>query len=127
MAMQRSNLVVTDGGDATRAYDAACKTVCDAFADLEDRLAAPQRPKDPALASAVADLDMIHGSPSRHAALRAAIGGYADAHRTDATAVPRTMALAFAAGWVAYLAHVRVTAEPALDDVATQADVAWWR
>ena len=33
----------------------------------------------------------------------------------------------FGAGWLAYLAHVRVNAEPALDDVVAHADVAWWR
>jgi len=127
MAMHRSNLLVTDGADAARAYDAARNTVCDAFADLAERLVAPQRARDPALASAVASLDMIHGSDSRHAALRVAIGSYADSHRKDPATVPRTMALAFGAGWVSYLAHVRVDAETALDDVAAHADVAWWR
>jgi len=70
---------------------------------------------------------MVDANGTGRAALLAAVGAYADAHRADAAAVPRTMALAFGAGWIAYLAHVRVTAEPPLDDVAAQADVAWWR
>jgi len=97
------------------------------FVDLEERLAAPERARNAVLASAVAALDMIDGSASTHASMHAAIGAYADAHREDAATVPRTMALAFGAGWVTYLAHVRVGADPALHDVAAQADVAWWR
>jgi hypothetical protein len=77
--------------------------------------------------SAVAELDMVDGGGKQRAALLGAIAAYADAHRADASVVPRTMALAFGAGWIAYLAHVRVSAQPALDDVAAHADVAWWR
>ena len=127
IAMQRAGLVVNDAGEAGEAFDATLSTLVAAYAELADRLADPHRPKDPALQSAIARLDMMHGAAPAGTALAAAMGAYADAHRADPQAVPRTMALAFGAGWLGYLAHVRVTAEPALDDVATHADVAWWR
>jgi len=127
IAMQRAGLVVSDAGAAGEAFEATLQTLVAAYAELADRLADPHRPKDPSLQSAVAELDMVDANGTGRAALLAAVGAYADAHRADAAAVPRTMALAFGAGWIAYLAHVRVTAEPPLDDVAAQADVAWWR
>jgi uncharacterized membrane protein YccC len=131
IAMQRAGLVVNDAGDAGEAFDAALQTLCAAYAELAGRLADPGRPKDPALRTAIAGLDAMHagdeGGKTGRAALLAAIAAYTDAHRAEAAIVPRTMALAFGAGWLAYLAHVRVTAEPALDDVAAHADIAWWR
>jgi uncharacterized membrane protein YccC len=127
IAMQRAGLVVGDAGDACASFDATLATLVAAYDELADRLADPQRPKDSALLSSVAELDMIDSGGKQRAALLGAIAAYADGHRTDADVVPRTMALAFGAGWIAYLAHVRVTAQPALDDVAAHADVAWWR
>jgi uncharacterized membrane protein YccC len=127
IAMQRAGLVVDDARDASTAFDAALTTLVAGYAELAERLADPQRPKDPALFTAVAELDMVDGGGQQRTTLQGAIAAYAEAHRADAAVVPRTMALAFGAGWIAYLAHVRVTAQPALDDVAAHADVAWWR
>ena len=124
IAMQRAGLVVDDAHEAGASFDAALQALVASYAQLADRLADP---KDPAPIHAVADLDMMDSGGKQRAALLDAIASYAEAHRADATVVPRTMALAFGAGWIAYLAHVRVSAQPALDDVAAHADVAWWR
>jgi uncharacterized membrane protein YccC len=116
IAMQRAGLVVGDAGEAGATFDASLAALAAAYDELAERLDDPQRTKDPSLQSAMAGLDMMGDGAGRED-LRAAVGGYVDAHRADPEVVPRTMALAFGAGWLAYLAHVRVAAEPALDDV----------
>jgi uncharacterized membrane protein YccC len=126
IAMQRAGLVVGDAGDAGTAFEAALAALAAAYDELADRLDDPRRAKDPSLREAVAGLDMAGDGAGRES-LRAAVGRYVDAHRADPAVVPHTMALAFGAGWLAYLAHVRVAAEPALDDVVAQAPAAWWR
>jgi uncharacterized membrane protein YccC len=127
LAMQRAGLVVTDAGAAAESFARTLATVEAAYDELARRLADPRVAQDPALQSAMTELDMMRADGSRREALLDAVASYADAHRADASVVPRTMALAFGAGWLAYLAHVRVNAEPALDDVVAHADVAWWR
>jgi hypothetical protein len=126
VAMQRAGLVVADAGEAGAAFDASLDALAVAYAELADRLDDPRRAKDPSVQSAMGGLDMMKDGSGREN-LRAAVGRYVDAHRADPAVVPRTMALAFGAGWLAYLAHVRLAVEPALDDVAAHADVAWWR
>jgi hypothetical protein len=37
------------------------------------------------------------------------------------------MALAWGVGWLGYLAHIRVVAEPSLEAIVTKAEVPWWR
>jgi hypothetical protein len=127
LAMQRAGLVVTDAGAAAESFGRTLATVEAAYDELAQRLAHPRVPKDLALQSAMTELDMMLAGAARREALLDAVASYADAHRADTSVVPRTMALAFGAGWLAYLAHVRVNAEPALDDVVAHADVAWWR
>lgn len=127
IAMQRSNLVVADAGEAGSRFDSTLRVTKAAYDELADRLDDPHRPRDGALQAAMADLDIMHGQGVQWAALLAAIGAWVEARRHDPVTPERTMALVFGAGWVAYLAHVRVAAEPALDDVVAHADVAWWR
>jgi uncharacterized membrane protein YccC len=127
LSMQRAGLVVSDGGEAAEVFAATAATVEAAYDELAARLADPAVAKDPASQSALAELDMMHAGAGRRDALLAAVATYTEAHRAEPDVVARTMALAFGAGWLAYLAHVRITAEPALDDVVAHADVAWWR
>ena len=75
IAMQRAGLVVNDAGEAGEAFDATLSTLVAAYAELADRLADPHRPKDPALQSAIARLDMMHGAAPAGTALVAADGG----------------------------------------------------
>ncbi len=127
VAIQRSGLAVAHAGAANDPFEQAIVLVGAAFDDLAGRLDDPRRAKDPSLLASLAPLDVAHGSGARHAALMDAISQWIEAHRHDAPAVGHAMALAFGAGWIGYLAHVRIAAEPALDDVVRHADVAWWR
>ena len=55
------------------------------------------------------------------------MAAYVEAHRADAQAIARVMALAWGVGWLGYLAHIRTLAEPPLREVASHADAPWWR
>ena len=70
---------------------------------------------------------MIDGAGRQRAAILAATGAYAEAHRGDPATISRVMALAWGVGWLGYLAHIRMLSEPMLGDVASHADTPWWR
>ena len=69
---------------------------------------------------------MIDGAGRQRAAILAAAGAYAEAHRDDTATITRVMALAWGVGWLAYLAHIRVASEPALEEAVSHPDTAWW-
>jgi uncharacterized membrane protein YccC len=127
IAMQRTGYHGVETGDAARLFDGAVATVCASYDELADRLEEPQRAPDLIRRAAIADLDMIDGAGTQRAAILAATGTYAAAHRDDPDTVARVMALAWGVGWLAYLAHLRVLCEPMLDEVTRQADTPWWR
>jgi len=127
IAMQRTGYHGVETGDAARLFNEAVTTVSASYRELADRLEDPQRAPDPALHAAIADLDMRNGAGKQRAAILAATGNYAEAHRGDAETISRVMALTWGVGWLAYLASIRVLCEPMLGEVASQADAPWWR
>jgi hypothetical protein len=127
IAMQRTGYHGVETGDAARLFTEAAATICASYGELADRLEQPQRSPDPALRATVADFDMIDGAGKQRAAILAATGAYAEAHRGDPDTVARVMSLAWGVGWLAYLAHIRMLCEPMLDEVASQANTPWWR
>ena len=127
IAMQRTGYHGVETGDAARLFNEAVTAVCASYGELADRLEQAQRAPDPALRAAIADFDMIDGAGRQRAAILAATGAYAEAHRDDTATISRVMALAWGVGWLAYLAHIRMLSEPMLEDVASHADTPWWR
>ena len=127
IAMQRTGHHGVETGDAARLFNEAVTTVSASYGELADRLEDPQRAPDPALHAAIADFDMIDGAGKQRAAILAATGAYAEAHRGDAETISRVMALTWGVGWLAYLANLRMRCEPMLGEVARQAEVPWWR
>ncbi|MFO1312779.1 MAG: FUSC family protein [Burkholderiales bacterium] len=127
VAIERSGLAVADAGPASHPFEDALTVTAAALDELADRLDDPRRPKDPARLAPLAAIDFANADGARRAALLRAIAAWVDAHRGEGDVVPHAMALAFGAGWIGYLAHVRIAAEPALDDIAAHAGVPWWR
>lgn len=127
IAMQRTGYHGVEAGDAARLFNEAVTTVGVSYGELADRLEQPQRAPDPALRAAIADLDMIDGAGKQRAAILAATGAYTETHRDDPATIARVMALTWGVGWLAYLAHIRMASEPALDEVVSHADAPWWR
>ena len=127
IAMQRTGYHGVETGDAAALFNAAVIAVAASYGELADRLEQPQRAADPVLQATIADLDMIDGAGRQRAAILAATGAYAEAHRDDPETIARVMALTWGVGWLAYLAHLRVYCEPMLDEVASYAETPWWR
>jgi uncharacterized membrane protein YccC len=127
IAMQRSGLRSIEGGDAARLLDETLATVCASYAEMADRLQHPAQRADPALAAAMRDLDMVDGAGARRAAIFAAAQAYVDAHRDGRDTTMRVMTFAFSVGWLGYLAHIRVAAQPNLEAVVEKAGTPWWR
>ncbi|MFO1305017.1 MAG: FUSC family protein [Burkholderiales bacterium] len=126
-AIGKSGLGVADASPASAPFGDALALVSAALDDLADRLDDPGRGKDPALLASLAGIDFENAGGSRRADLLRAIAAWVDAHRAGKDVVAHAMALAFGAGWIGYLAHLRLAAEPALDEVAAHAGVPWWR
>jgi len=127
IAMQRTGFRIVDQGDAARLFEDALRAVCASYAELADRLESLQGAPNPALRTAVTDLDLIDGAGRRCGAIFHAADAYVDAHRDDPATVSHVMALAWGVGWLGYLAHIRVVAEPSLEAIVTKAEVPWWR
>jgi uncharacterized membrane protein YccC len=127
IAMQRAGHIAIDTGDAARRFEQATIAVSAAYGEFADRLDGPTRAADAALFALVADLDIVDGAGKQRDDIVAAAAAYIDAHRDDPTTIARVMALAWGMGWLAYLAHIRVVAEPPLVEVLSQADTPWWR
>ncbi len=126
-AMHGSGYMAIDRGVAAEKFDEAVKLVMDAYGEIGARLEHPDRAKEPALAAAVKDFDMIDGAGARRDAILAAADAWVDAHRDEPDIVHRVMALAWGVGWLGYLAHLRVVTEAPLDDVVTHAGMPWWK
>jgi len=127
IAMQRANYTGIESGDPTLHYEQALVVVGASFSDMADRLDAPGYVADAAVAALIADLDMVDGTQKQRDAISAAIVAYTDAHRDDPETISRVMALNWGVGWLAFLAHIRRLADPAIDQVLSQADTPWWR
>jgi len=102
-------------------------TMSASYGELADRLEDSRRAPDPALQAAIADLDMIDGAGKQRAAILAATGAYAEAHRGDPETISRVMALTWGVGWLAYLANIRLRCERMLGEAASQGETPWWR
>lgn len=112
----------TSGGDRSVDLHAMLASVGESFEDLARRLAEPSAPADPALRAAIADLDMIAGSGERAGAVLDDVVRYLGEHRGEPHATSLAMAAVWAVGWLGYLAHVRMQAEPALEEVIAGAE-----
>lgn len=122
MGLARSGHVGITQGPAAVAFGGALDALATGFADLALRLEDARAPADLALAGVMADLDMPRGAGTQRDAILAAIGTWIDAHRADPDALVRGTALTWGLGWVCFLAHVRVSAEPALAQVTQRAE-----
>jgi len=127
IAMQRSGYGGIRTGDPARLFGEMTDEVCGAYRELADRLEHPEREPNPVLRAAMTDLDMIAGPGVHRATVLAAMASYAEAHRADDGTVVEVMAMAWGIGWLGYLAHIRMIAQPAVDEVASHAGLPWWR
>jgi hypothetical protein len=127
IAMLRTGYHGVETGDAARLFNAAVMTMSASYGELADRLEDSRRAPDPALQAAIADLDMIDGAGKQRAAILAATGAYAEAHRGDPETISRVMALTWGVGWLAYLANIRLRCERMLGEAASQGETPWWR
>ena len=127
IALERAQYRAVDSVAAVAALDAALDRVRASFLEFADRLEDPARAADAALRAVVADLDMIAGVGGRTEDVLRETVAYVDAHRDDPATPRNAMAIVWGIGWLGYLAHVRMQAEPALDEVVRDAATPWWK
>lgn len=121
MGLARSGyLGITQGPAATR-FTGALEAVAGGFANLATHLEDGKASIVPSLDNQLADLDMPRGAGIEREAILAAIGAWIDAHRDDPDVLVRGTASTWGLGWVGYLAHLRVSTEAALAQVAHEA------
>jgi hypothetical protein len=101
----------------TSAVEALLRDVRASFVVLANRLAGVATVDDGAWRDVVADLDMIGGAGTRVEPILRELVAFVEAHRGERTASRYVVAVVWGLGWLGYLAHVRMTAEPALAQV----------
>jgi len=112
---------------AARRVAETARSLYESLDEMAGRLDDPRRASNRELRVLMEDLDMVSGSGSRRAEIAAATAGCLDARRADANVLAWLMGLSWATLWLSYLAHLRVSTESALDEVAASADAPWWR
>jgi uncharacterized membrane protein YccC len=99
----------------TSGIEALLRDVRASFLEMADRLAEGDGPgAEAAWRAAVADLDMVGGGGARVEPILRELGEFVEAHRGDPAASRHVVAIVWGLGWLAYLAHVRMTAADAL-------------
>ncbi len=101
----------------TSAIEALLRDVRASFLALADRLAEGATADDGAWRAVVADLDMIGGAGMRVEPILRELEEFVEAHRGDPGASRQVVAVVWGLGWLGYLAHVRMSAEPAVTQV----------
>jgi hypothetical protein len=87
------------------------------FLSMADQLADEGAGDDASWRATVADLDMVGGAGARVEAAQDELAQFVEAHRADPTASRYVVAVVWGLGWLAYLAHVRMTADDPLAQV----------
>ncbi|TMH30272.1 MAG: FUSC family protein [Betaproteobacteria bacterium] len=103
------------------------RSVYESFDELADRLDDPRRAPDCTLRALIADLDMVAGAGNRHAEIAETTAACIDASRGDADVLRSSIGLSWATLWLGYLAHLRISTETPVNEVAANADAPWWR
>jgi len=101
----------------TSAIEALLREVRASFLALADRLAEGATADEGAWRAVVADLDMIGGAGLRVEPILRELEDFVEAHRGDPGASRHVVAVVWGLGWLGYLAHVRMSAEPAVAQV----------
>lgn len=87
------------------------------FLSMAGRLAEEGASDETEWRAVVADLDMIGGAGASIEPILRDLAGDVEAHRGDPATPRRIVAVVWGLGWLAYLAHVRMSADAALADV----------
>jgi uncharacterized membrane protein YccC len=101
----------------TSTIEALLRDVRASFLSMADRLADEGAGDDASWRATVADLDMVGGAGARIEAAQGELAQFVEAHRMDPTASRYVVAVVWGLGWLAYLAHVRMTADDPLAQV----------
>jgi hypothetical protein len=99
----------------TSAIEVLLRDVRASFLAMADRLGEVAA-DDASWRPAVADLDKAGGGARVEPTLRE-LTDFVEAHRTDPATSRYIVAVVWGLGWLAYLAHIRMTAEVALGEV----------
>lgn len=127
IALQRSGLGSIAGGESARRFDEALDAVCASYAEMADRLLAAKQAPGVALDPTIRDLDMVGGAGRHRAEMFIAAQTYVETQPDPRDALAHTMTFVFSVGWLGYLAHLRVAAQPSLEAIAGKADTPWWK